>query len=92
MYPALHMNGATDELSGLFFNGFNDPVVAVANIGDAVAANAIDIFFTIGVPDLGAFSADEHKVALGIDVELIGLFQFYEIAHWTMVPLPLKAS
>ena len=62
------------------------------NIHDSMSCYAIDIFFTIGVPDLGAFSADEDKVALGIDVELIGLFQFYEIAHWTMVPLPLKAS
>jgi hypothetical protein len=85
-------HGATDQLPGLFINGFNDPFVAVANIRHAVAADTVDILFAIDIPDLGTYPADEDKVALRVDVELVGLLQLYKTGHWMIVPFPLSAS
>ena len=55
--------------------------VAMAQVGDAVTGDAVDVLPAGVVPHLRALAAHQHHVALGIDIELVLLLQLLEVRH-----------
>src|SRR5579864_2011876 len=86
---------ATDQGLGLFMDGRNHGWVRMTEIGRALSTNTVNIFASVGIPQMRALAANNDNLSLGVNTAgMSGLSINNRLCVHipTTVPSPAKAA